>query len=213
MRFSISEAFTGYFVKHFASAPRAAPRPGRPDLERQPLGRPHARRGGSGRSRARGDGARPPRAQGRRRGLVALRGPGLRRAQGHAGRRRRTCAGTTSSASTTASPTRPGASGWTRTPRGRTSSCAATASSPPSTPPSAAWASPPFRASSPRASRVLRRLTPRVLGGRDIFLVVHPDLARVARVRAVMDFVVELFARDAELWSGVPQQANPVAIA
>jgi DNA-binding transcriptional LysR family regulator len=48
----------------------------------------------------------------------------------------------------------------------------------------------------------LRRLTPRVLGGRDIFLVVHPDVARVARVRAVMDFVVELLARDAALWSG-----------
>ena len=49
----------------------------------------------------------------------------------------------------------------------------------------------------------LRRLTPRVLGSRDIFLVVHPDLARVARVRAVMDFVIELFARDTVLWSGV----------
>ena len=51
---------------------------------------------------------------------------------------------------------------------------------------------------------LLRRLTPRVLGGRDIFLVVHPDLARVARVRAVMDFVVDLFARDTALWSGLP---------
>ena len=49
----------------------------------------------------------------------------------------------------------------------------------------------------------LRRLTPRVLGSRDIHLVVHPDLARVARVRAVMDFIVELFARDAALWTGV----------
>jgi len=49
----------------------------------------------------------------------------------------------------------------------------------------------------------LRRLTPRVLGARDIHLVVHPDLARVARVRAVMDFIVELFARDAALWTGV----------
>lgn len=58
---------------------------------------------------------------------------------------------------------------------------------------------------------LLRRLTPRVLGGRDIFLVVHPDLARVARVRAVMDFVVALFTRDAELWSGVPLQAKPAA--
>lgn len=55
-----------------------------------------------------------------------------------------------------------------------------------------------FAESEPR----LRRLTPRVLGGRDIFLVVHPDMAKVARVRAVMDFVVELFARDGALWSG-----------
>ena len=58
---------------------------------------------------------------------------------------------------------------------------------------------------------LLRRLTPRVLGGRDIFLVVHPDLARVARVRAVMDFVVALFTKDAELWSGVAPQARPDA--
>jgi hypothetical protein len=49
----------------------------------------------------------------------------------------------------------------------------------------------------------LRRLTARVLGTRDIHLVVHPDLARVARVRAVMDFIVELFDRDAALWTGV----------
>jgi DNA-binding transcriptional LysR family regulator len=49
----------------------------------------------------------------------------------------------------------------------------------------------------------LRRLTPRVLGERDVYLVVHPDLARVARVRAVMDFLVELFERDAALWTGV----------
>ena len=51
--------------------------------------------------------------------------------------------------------------------------------------------------------KALRRLTPRVLGSRDIFLVAHPDLARIARVRAVMDFIVEAFVRDAALWSGV----------
>ena len=56
---------------------------------------------------------------------------------------------------------------------------------------------------------LLRRLTPRVLGGRDIYLVVHPDLARVARVRAVMDFVVDLFTKDAALWSGAAVQAKP----
>ncbi len=49
----------------------------------------------------------------------------------------------------------------------------------------------------------LCRLTPRVLGARDIHLVVHPDLARVARVRAVMDYIVELFERDAALWTGL----------
>lgn len=52
------------------------------------------------------------------------------------------------------------------------------------------------------AEPTLQRLAPQVLGGRDIFLVVHPDLARVARVRAVMDFVVEVFERDAAMWSG-----------
>jgi len=57
---------------------------------------------------------------------------------------------------------------------------------------------------------LLRRLTPGLVGMRDIFLVVHPDLARVARVRAVMDFLVELFARDAALWSGAePPPATP----
>ena len=48
----------------------------------------------------------------------------------------------------------------------------------------------------------LQRLTPQVVGRRDIFLVVHPDLARVARVRAVMDFIAELFERDLSLWTG-----------
>lgn len=51
------------------------------------------------------------------------------------------------------------------------------------------------------------RLTPEILGSRDIALVVHPDLARVARVRVVMDFLVERFARDAPILSGSPQRA------
>jgi DNA-binding transcriptional LysR family regulator len=55
----------------------------------------------------------------------------------------------------------------------------------------------------------LQRLTPRLLGARDVFLVVHPDLARVARVRAVMEFVVEVYSRDAELWRG--ERAEPRA--
>lgn len=48
----------------------------------------------------------------------------------------------------------------------------------------------------------LERVSPLVLGVRDVFLVVHPDLARVARVRAVMEFIVAAFERDAALWSG-----------
>ena len=48
----------------------------------------------------------------------------------------------------------------------------------------------------------LRRLYPEPIGSADIMLVVHPDLARVARVRATMDFIVELFMRDAALFIG-----------
>ena len=59
------------------------------------------------------------------------------------------------------------------------------------------------------ATPVLRRLTERVLGAREIFLVVHPDLARIARVRAVMDFIVELIERDRALWTGVSPEAKP----
>lgn len=46
------------------------------------------------------------------------------------------------------------------------------------------------------------RLTDELLGSRDIVLVVHPDLARVARVRVVMDFIAERFTRDARILSG-----------
>jgi DNA-binding transcriptional LysR family regulator len=48
------------------------------------------------------------------------------------------------------------------------------------------------------------RLTPELLGTRDVFLVAHPDLTRVARVRLVMDFLVERFTRDASLLAGTP---------
>lgn len=48
----------------------------------------------------------------------------------------------------------------------------------------------------------LQRLTPRLVGERGVFLVAHPDVARTARVRAVMDYVVDIFTRDAALWSG-----------
>lgn len=46
------------------------------------------------------------------------------------------------------------------------------------------------------------RLTPRVFHNRHIRMLVPPDLARLAPIRAVMDFIVELFARDADLFSG-----------
>ena len=42
----------------------------------------------------------------------------------------------------------------------------------------------------------LIRLSPESLGYRTLSLVVHPDVAKVARVRAVMDFLVEVIARD-----------------
>lgn len=48
----------------------------------------------------------------------------------------------------------------------------------------------------------LVRLTPESIGSREILLVVHPDLTRVARVRATMEFMCELFARDAARWHG-----------
>jgi hypothetical protein len=35
-----------------------------------------------------------------------------------------------------------------------------------------------------------------VLGSREITLVVHPDMTTVARVRAVMDFIVEVARRE-----------------
>lgn len=48
----------------------------------------------------------------------------------------------------------------------------------------------------------LVRMTGDLIGTREILLVVHPDLVRVARVRATMDFLLELLRRDAAMWSG-----------
>jgi len=53
----------------------------------------------------------------------------------------------------------------------------------------------------------LHRVVPACIGHRDVFLVVHPDLLRVARIRAVMDFVVAIFRRDAQLWDGTGPSA------
>jgi DNA-binding transcriptional LysR family regulator len=48
----------------------------------------------------------------------------------------------------------------------------------------------------------LVRLTDRFLGSREVMLVVHPDLSKVARVRAVMDFIIATFEKEAPLWRG-----------
>jgi DNA-binding transcriptional LysR family regulator len=48
----------------------------------------------------------------------------------------------------------------------------------------------------------LVRLTPGLVGTRGGFLVVHPDLARVARVRVVINFLVERFAANAAFLRG-----------
>lgn len=50
----------------------------------------------------------------------------------------------------------------------------------------------------------LVRVAPGLVGSTAIYLVTHPDVARAARVRAVLDSLVELFRRDAALWSGAP---------
>lgn len=53
----------------------------------------------------------------------------------------------------------------------------------------------------------LVRLLSKTVGGREAYLVVHPDLARVARVRVVMAFLVERFAASAAFLQGAePQQ-------
>jgi DNA-binding transcriptional LysR family regulator len=48
----------------------------------------------------------------------------------------------------------------------------------------------------------LQRVSAEVLGSRTLSLVVHPDLANVARVRAVMDFLAEIMKRDGALLRG-----------
>jgi DNA-binding transcriptional LysR family regulator len=48
----------------------------------------------------------------------------------------------------------------------------------------------------------LRRLTPDVLAERDVWLVYHPEVAKIARVRAVLDFVIEAIKTDRELLRG-----------
>ncbi len=50
----------------------------------------------------------------------------------------------------------------------------------------------------------LRRLTKAVLGTREMWLVFHPDRSRVERVRAVMDFVVDVMTRERDVLRGCP---------
>jgi DNA-binding transcriptional LysR family regulator len=53
------------------------------------------------------------------------------------------------------------------------------------------------------AQPTLRRVFARPLGSADVWLVVHPDLQRVARVRAVIDFLIEAISLHAETLAGV----------
>ncbi|HTM44726.1 MAG TPA: LysR family transcriptional regulator [Polyangiaceae bacterium] len=59
----------------------------------------------------------------------------------------------------------------------------------------------------------LVRLLPNIGMARDVYLVVHPDLARVARVRVVMAFLVERFAANADFLNGVDAGATASAAA
>jgi DNA-binding transcriptional LysR family regulator len=48
----------------------------------------------------------------------------------------------------------------------------------------------------------LVRVWPNTFQNRSVRLVAHPDVARIARVRAVMEFLSDSFKRDAKLWAG-----------
>ena len=57
----------------------------------------------------------------------------------------------------------------------------------------------------------LRRLTDEVIGTRDIWLVFHPDVAKIARVRTVIDFVTEFVgARGAVATRRADAVTNPL---
>lgn len=58
----------------------------------------------------------------------------------------------------------------------------------------------PCYIASPEAA--LCRVTPEVLSSRDIWLVFHPDGARIARIRTVIDFIAEVIGADAALFAG-----------
>lgn len=48
----------------------------------------------------------------------------------------------------------------------------------------------------------LRRVTSRVVGTRSLQLVIHPDRARLARIRVLVDFLLDRFERDRALFAG-----------
>ena len=63
---------------------------------------------------------------------------------------------------------------------------------------------------------VLRRLTPAVIGVRDVFIVYHPDTARIPRVRRVIDFAAAVIKAEAKALSGgvldpVPASTDPAS--
>jgi len=46
------------------------------------------------------------------------------------------------------------------------------------------------------AEPTLERIFPEVLGSRELWLVFHPDVARVARVRLIIDFAAEIIGAE-----------------
>lgn len=56
----------------------------------------------------------------------------------------------------------------------------------------------------------LRRISPEVIGSRELWLVFHPDAARVARVRLVIDFVAEMIAEESVRLRGESADSLPL---
>jgi DNA-binding transcriptional LysR family regulator len=55
----------------------------------------------------------------------------------------------------------------------------------------------------------LKRLSPEVIGNRDIWLVFHADVAKIARVRTVIDFITDFVAGEATQLRGEQSSAVP----
>jgi DNA-binding transcriptional LysR family regulator len=54
----------------------------------------------------------------------------------------------------------------------------------------------------------LRRLSDAVIDSREIWLVFHPDVAKIARVRTVIDFITEVIGREAAMLGGETMPAG-----